>query len=224
MDPHHIDFPDARLAMDEPDGLLAVGGDLRVDRLLNAYRHGIFPWFSDDQPILWWSPDPRCVLFPEKLYTSRSMAKLLRQDKFTITVDEAFSEVMRQCAAPRADQDGTWITEEMFHAYCTLHQQGHAHSAECWYQGELVGGLYGVAIGQVFFGESMFSRVSNASKAAFITLTNQLIRWDYQLIDCQVETEHLLSLGAENIPREQFLQQLNQLSELSPAGHAWSSR
>ena len=224
LDAHHIEFPDARLALEEPDGLLAVGGDLRSDRLLNAYRHGIFPWFSDDQPILWWSPNPRCILPPDQLYSSRSMKKLLRKGQFEITLDAAFAEVMRQCAAPREDQDGTWITNEMFDAYSTLHAEGHAHSVECWQDGELVGGLYGIAIGQVFFGESMFSRCSNASKAAFITLVEQLIEWGYRLIDCQVETDHLLSLGAINIPREQFLQQLNLLCSKNIHPNAWKPR
>lgn len=224
LDSYRIDFPPAELALTEPDGLLAVGGDLRYDRILNAYRHGIFPWFSDDQPILWWSPNPRCILIPDQLYLSRSMKKLLRKGVFEVTIDGMFAEVLRQCAAPRKDQEGTWITDDMFHAYCELHNKGHAHSVECWYNGELVGGLYGLAIGQVFFGESMFSRHSNASKVAFATLVQHLTQWGYQLIDCQVETDHLLSLGAINIPREQFLQQLKQHCPTPPSSTAWEGK
>ncbi len=223
LDPLTVDFPDANLALIEPDGLLAVGGDLTAERLLSAYSQGIFPWFSDEQPILWWSPNPRCVLFPDQLNISRSMKKILRRGEYQITVNEAFPKVMQQCAAPREGQDGTWITTEMHEAYIQLHRLGHAHSAECWHQGELVGGLYGIAIGQVFFGESMFSQRSNASKAAFITLVQQLIGWGYQLIDCQVHTDHLESLGAIEIQREQFLQSLNSLCRQKPCSNAWRS-
>lgn len=222
LNPYSIEFPKPHLALEEPDGLLAVGGDLHPDRLLAAYKQGIFPWFSDDQPILWWSPNPRCILLPEQLVISRSMKKVIKRGDYQVTINQAFSEVMQHCAAPRDDQNGTWITSEMHHAYSNLHQQGHAHSAECWYQGELVGGLYGIAIGRVFFGESMFSKRSNASKTAFITLVQQLISWDYQLIDCQVHTNHLESLGAIEIPRELFLQQLNRLCHQAPSPSAWS--
>ncbi len=221
LHPTHTTFPDPRLALTEPDGLLAVGGDLSRKRLLSAYQQGIFPWFSDDQPILWWSPDPRCVIYPPLLNVSRSMRKVLRKSEYRITFDSAFKEVMRACAAPRSDQQGTWITEEMFQAYSELHRQGDAHSVECWYQDELVGGLYGIAIGQVFFGESMFSHRSNASKAAFITLVEQLIEWDYQLIDCQLQSEHLESLGAQAIPRTTFLEQLNIHCQAAPNNQAW---
>lgn len=217
----HTIFPDPNLALTEPDGLLAIGGDLASERLLAAYQQGIFPWFSDGQPILWWSPNPRCIVYPKQLYISRSMKKVLKKGKYQITFDRAFDQVMRECAAPRDDQQGTWITEEMFHAYSKLHQQGHAHSAECWFEGELVGGLYGVAIGQVFFGESMFSRRSNASKAAFITLSQQLTNWNYQLIDCQLHSEHLESLGAIEIPRSEFLQQIRHLCLQIPDSDAW---
>jgi len=223
LNPHHIEFPSPHLALQEPDGLLAVGGDLHPDRLLAAYKQGIFPWFSDDQPILWWSPNPRCILLPEQLAISRSMKKVLKRGEYQTTIDQAFSEVMRRCAAPRDNQDGTWITQEMYRAYNQLHREGHAHSAECWWRGELVGGLYGIAIGQVFFGESMFSQRSNASKAAFITLVQQLISWGYQLIDCQVHTDHLESMGAIEIPRDVFLQKLNQLCHQAPLNSAWST-
>ncbi len=218
---HHTIFPDPNLALTEPDGLLAIGGDLSSERLLSAYRQGIFPWFSDNQPILWWSPNPRCVVYPQQLNISRSMKKVLRKGEYQITYDSAFEQVMRECAAPRDGQPGSWITGEMLQAYSELHRQGAAHSVECWYQGELVGGLYGVAIGQVFFGESMFSRRSNASKAAFITLTQQLIEWGYQLIDCQLHSDHLESLGAVMIARPTFLQLLNTHCSQQPADNAW---
>ncbi|MCF6219034.1 MAG: leucyl/phenylalanyl-tRNA--protein transferase [Gammaproteobacteria bacterium] len=221
---HHTIFPDPNLALTEPDGLLAVGGDLSRKRLLSAYQQGVFPWFSDQQPILWWSPDPRCVVYPQQLKVSRSMNKTLRKGEYTITLDNAFEHVMRECAAPRGDQQGTWITDEMFQAYSELHRQGDAHSAECWYQDELVGGLYGIAIGRVFFGESMFSRRSNASKAAFISLVQQLIDWGYQLIDCQLQSDHLMSLGAVVIPRATFLQQLHMHCQQQPNENAWRKK
>ncbi|RDE24742.1 leucyl/phenylalanyl-tRNA--protein transferase [Motiliproteus coralliicola] len=203
-------FPPLDQALADPDGLLAAGGDLSPQRLLLAYRHGIFPWFDDQQPILWWSPDPRCVLYPDQLYLSRSLKKLRRQQRFEVSFDRAFDQVIAACAAPRMDDPGTWITTEMEQAYAELHHLGIAHSVEVWQQGELVGGLYGVAIGRVFFGESMFSRVSNASKVGFATLVEQLSVWGYALIDCQVETEHLMSLGACLIPRSEFARQLEQ--------------
>ena len=205
-----IYFPDVELALLEPDGLLAVGGDLSCERLLYAYRNGIFPWYGPDQPILWWSPDPRLVLYPQHLRTSRSLAKTLRKAEFSVTLDRAFTEVIKCCAQPRPGQAGTWITDEMLAAYEALHQAGYAHSAECWLDGELVGGLYGLALGRVFFGESMFTRVPNASKVAFVTLVRQLQRWGFQLIDCQVHTEHLESLGAISIARREFIQLLKQ--------------
>jgi leucyl/phenylalanyl-tRNA--protein transferase len=208
--PAHI-FPDVELALDEPDGLLAVGGDLSPARLLAAYSQGIFPWYSDGQPILWWSPNPRAVLYPAQLKISRSLRKRLRKQEYTITLDEDFDGVIQQCAAPRDKQQGTWITLEMQQAYRRLHAQGYAHSVEAWYQGELVGGLYGIALGRVFFGESMFSRRTDASKVAFVHLVRQLMRWDYLLIDCQVSSEHMSSLGAVNIPRHEFTRQLESL-------------
>ncbi len=204
--PDNIDFPHPDLALSEPDGLLAVGGDLSPARIINAYLNGIFPWYSEGQPLLWWSPDPRAVLFPDKLHLSRSLKKIIRKGVFTTTLDQAFEQVIYHCAqTPRKDQDGTWITDEMSQAYIHLHKLGLAHSAECWLDGKLVGGLYGLALGRVFFGESMFSHQSNASKVAFVHLLDELKKADYALIDCQVTTDHLLSLGAEEIPRNQFL-------------------
>jgi len=194
-------FPDPVLALDEPNGLLAVGGDLRAERLLAAYRQGIFPWYGDGQPILWWSPDPRLVLFPGALRRSRSLRKRLRQGRYRVSANRAFEDVVRGCAAPRPRQAGTWITDEMAAAYVELHAAGHAHSLECWDGDRLVGGLYGVAIGAVFFGESMFSRASDASKVALATLCE----CGYALVDCQLPNPHLARLGAAPVPRERFL-------------------
>ncbi len=196
--------------MREPNGLLAAGGDLSADRLIQAYRHGCFPWFSEGQPILWWSPDPRTVLFPDELHVSRSLGKLLRKQRYEVTLDQDFAAVISACAAPRAYADGTWISEAMQQAYQQLHQRGHAHSVEVWDQGELVGGLYGLAMGQLFFGESMFSRADNASKFGFATLVRHLKAWGFVLIDCQMPTEHLQSLGARSITRTEFADYLKQ--------------
>jgi leucyl/phenylalanyl-tRNA--protein transferase len=193
------------VALSEANGLLAVGGDLAPERLIMAYSNGIFPWSGEDQPILWWSPDPRLVLFPEKLHVSRSMRQILKQKIFVITYDHCFREVIMACRASRRDAGETWITETMVEAYCRLHDQGIAHSVEAWHKGELAGGLYGVALGACFFGESMFTRVSNASKAALITLTRALQARGFPLIDCQVDSPHLHSLGAELMPRKFFL-------------------
>lgn len=215
-------FPNVELALREPDGLLAVGGDLSPKRLLAAYRQGIFPWYNHDQPILWWAPDPRMVLFPQRLKISRSLSKTLRKDHFTVTADTAFADVIHACSKPRtSDADGTWITDEMIQAYCRLHELGHAHSAECWRDGELVGGLYGVAMGGVFFGESMFSRVTDASKVAFVQLVQQLRQWGFSLIDCQVESTHLQSLGAENISRQHFSAYLDEFANLPGQPGKW---
>jgi len=204
-------FPHPDKALNDPDGLLAIGGDLSPERIISAYYNGIFPWYNHDQPILWWSPNPRAVLFPEKLHISRSLKKIIRKKVFTCSIDQAFKQVIFACAqSPRKDQDGTWITDGMQQAYINLHRMGIAHSAECWLDGELVGGLYGLSLGKVFFGESMFARQSNASKVAFVHLLDELIKDDYALIDCQVTTEHLLSLGAEEIPRDLFLKLLKQ--------------
>ncbi len=210
LDPDDRDsFPDVSLALREPDGLLALGGDLSPERLLGAYRRGIFPWYSEGQPILWWSPDPRVVLFPEHLRVSRSLRRTLRRAPFEIRLDTAFGDVIDACAAPRADGQGTWITEEMNRAYRRLHTLGHAHCAEAWSEGRLVGGLYGVAVGRVFFGESMFSRVTDASKVAFVHLVRQLQAWGFALIDCQVDSAHLRSLGAETLARAEFTEYLD---------------
>ncbi len=213
-------FPSADHAMEEPNGLLAAGGDLSVPRLITAYRHGIFPWYAPGQPILWWCPDPRTVLWPNGLHVSRSMRKLIRQQRMRVTLDQDFSSVIRACAEPRHYADGTWITPQMQQAYIDLHRAGIAHSVEVWQDGLLVGGLYGVALGKVFFGESMFSRASNASKLGFITLVEQLGQWGFELIDCQMPTDHLFSLGAESMPRAAFL---HELARLCPpdAADAW---
>ncbi len=204
-------FPDLASAEREPDGLLAVGGDLSSERLLNAYRRGIFPWYSEDQPILWWSPDPRMVLFPERLHLSRSLHKSFRRTGFQISYDRAFTQVIDACAAPRDLDGGTWITPEMRTAYLRLHQLGHAHSVEVWRGGDLVGGIYGIALGKAFFCESMFHRTTDASKIALAGLVHQLRQWAFGLIDCQVYTPHLASLGAELIPRADFARRLQDL-------------
>jgi len=215
-------FPSVDTALREPDGLLAVGGKLSSARLLAAYRQGIFPWYSVGQPVLWWSPDPRCVLFPDRLKVSRSLRKTLRKPLFTVTLDQAFEAVIENCAMPRGEDDGTWITPAIKRSYTMLHQMGIAHSVEVWRHGELVGGLYGVALGRVFFGESMFSRASDASKVGFATLVKQLHRWGYPLIDCQVHSDHLESLGAETIPRKEFIALLDQWCEVEATSSAWS--
>lgn len=204
--PSHLPFPDPATAETDPDGLLAVGGDLSPQRLVNAYRQGIFPWYSPGQPILWWSPDPRMVLFPDELHVSRSLRKVLRQGRFEVTFDRAFEAVIQCCAAPRGPGEGTWLTPEMIRAYIRLHEQGIAHSVESWLEGELVGGLYGIQLGSLFFGESMFSRASNASKVAFVQLVQSLQALGCPLVDCQVHTPHLESLGATMIPRARFLE------------------
>lgn len=211
-------FPPVEHAVREPNGLLAAGGDLAPARLINAYRSGIFPWYNEGQPILWWSPDPRAVLFPSRLKVSRSLRKTLKKGGFKVTLDTAFRQVVQACAAPRTEGGGTWITDEMLEAYCRLHELGIAHSVEAWRGDELVGGLYGVAIGRVFFGESMFSRVTDASKVAFVHLVRQLERWGYAVIDCQVGSGHLQSLGAEDISRADFNTLLQQWRDIP--GHA----
>ncbi|MCI0506646.1 MAG: leucyl/phenylalanyl-tRNA--protein transferase [Gammaproteobacteria bacterium] len=216
------EFPDVSLALEEPNGLLAIGGDLSPERLLSAYRHGVFPWFNPGEPILWWSPNPRAVLFPEKIRISRSLRRTLKKNLFAVTTDQEFNEVMAACQAPRAKQRGTWITADMRRAYHEMHRRGYAHSIECWQGTKLAGGLYGMAIGQVFFGESMFSRVSDASKVALVYLTDKLVEWGYRLIDCQVQSEHLISLGAEAIPRDQFCAYLNRWCDKPVAHDAWN--
>ncbi len=201
-----LDFPPPASALDEPDGLLAAGGDLSPERLLVAYRQGIFPWYDAGQPILWWSPDPRTVIYPRELHISRSLRKWLRQRRYRVTFDRAFGRVIAHCAEPRAYTAGTWITPAMLAAYNHLHRLGHAHSVEVWRDEALVGGLYGIALGRVFFGESMFSRADNASKVGMAHLARQLVDWDFALIDGQVASPHLFSLGATQIPREVFTQ------------------
>jgi leucyl/phenylalanyl-tRNA--protein transferase len=211
---HELLFPPVHLA--EPDGLLAVGGDLSIPRLLLAYRSGIFPWYEGDH-ILWWCPDPRFVLFPHELKVSKSMRQLIRKNAFTFTIDKAFPEVIANCKTiARRGQESTWITDEVKEAYIRLHEAGHAHSAEAWLDGKLAGGLYGIRMGKVFFGESMFNKVSNASKYAFTNYTGHLRAGGVELIDCQVYTEHLESLGARMIPREDFILRLGFLTG-SPA-------
>ena len=204
-------FPPVQRALREPNGLLAAGGELSVERLLDAYRNGIFPWYSDGQPVLWWSPDPRMVLAPRDIVISRSLRKRLRRGDCEIRTDTCFRDVMRACAEPRADQDGTWITGEMVAAYAALHREGYAHSVESWVEGKLAGGLYGISIGRMFFGESMFSRASDASKAALVHLARQLERWQFGLIDCQMSTPHLESLGAREMARKDFMRALTEL-------------
>lgn len=201
-----MDFPPLEAA--DEDGLLAIGGELTVNRLLSAYRKGIFPWYNEDDPVCWWSPDPRCVLFPDKLKVSKSMNSLLRKQQFRFTMNQAFEMVMRNCASvKRKEGDGTWIHEEIIEAYCEMHRSGFAVSAETWDGDELVGGLYGIKLGNVFFGESMFSIRPNASKFAFIRLLKSM--QDIQLVDCQIRSEHLVSLGAEMIARKDFIGLLN---------------
>ena len=214
-------FPTTDQALTEPDGLLAVGGDLSCERLLDAYRRGIFPWYGEGQPILWWAPDPRSVLVPGRLAISRSLGKNLRRRPFRVTADRAFAAVIDACAAPRAGQQGTWITQPMRDAYIDLHRRGHAHSVECWQNDRLVGGLYGIGVGCAFFGESMFSRKSDASKIALVALARALWGWGYGLIDCQVHSAHLASLGAETIERAQFDRLLADLCRKVPATAAW---
>ncbi len=209
-----LSFPPAEQALTHPDGLLAIGGDLRPQRLLNAYRGGIFPWFGAGQPILWWSPDPRLVLRLEDFRLSRKMRRFARRRAYEITMDRAFAEVIGNCGANR--ETDTWITPAMAAAYCRLHDLGHAHSVEVWDDSRLVGGLYGVALGRMFFGESMFSRASNTSKLALGALARQLLAWKFQLIDCQVRNDHLLSLGATEMPRREFLRQMNRLIREPP--------
>jgi len=211
-------FPPVESALTDPPGLLAAGADLKPERLLAAYQRGIFPWYSPGQPVLWWSPDPREVLYPAEFHCSRSLARRLRRGDFTWHQDRDFPAVIAACAAPRAQSPGTWITAAMQEAYCRLHELGHAHSAEAWRGGELVGGLYGVRLGAVFFGESMFSREADASKAALAGLVRQCLADGTQLIDCQLPSAHLRSLGSRAVPRPQFLRELERaLGQASPA-------
>lgn len=218
------DFPPSAAALTDPNGLLAVGGDLSVERLLLAYSRGIFPWFSEGEPILWWTPDPRAVLFPDQFKLSKSLRKSLKNRHFQLSCDTQFEAVMRACAAPRRDGHGTWISEAMVSAYSALHRQGIAHSVEVHLEGELVGGLYGVNLGRMFYGESMFARVTDASKTALAALVWLARQGWFELIDCQVESEHLFSLGASNIPRERFEKLLAQAIKTGNDAHRLDQR
>lgn len=214
-------FPPLESAPAELGGLLAAGGALTPDWILEAYRHGIFPWFAEGEPILWWSPDPRLVLFPERIKVSKSLQKRLRNGGFSVTFDRAFEQVIRCCAGPRAGAAGTWISPDMQAAYCRLHTMGYAHSVETWYQGHLVGGLYGLALGRAFFGESMFSRHNDASKVALVHLAQRLQALDFGVIDCQMTTAHLCSLGAAEISRIEFAAVLAELTPNGPPPGRW---
>jgi leucyl/phenylalanyl-tRNA---protein transferase len=220
LDDEELWFPDPATALEHPNGLLAIGGDLRPERLLLAYQLGIFPWFDSEQPPLWWSPDPRMVLFPGELHISRSMRRFLGTHHYRISSDRDFAGVMQACASTRKGSEGTWITAAMLDAYGKLHQLGHAHSVEVWEENTLVGGLYGIALGQVFFGESMFSRRPNVSKLAFIDLVGKLGETGYLMIDCQVANPHLASLGARNISRKAFAAYLPRPADIGRAS-AW---
>lgn len=214
-------FPSPQLA--PQDGLLAIGGDLSQERLLLAYRMGIFPWYSENEPIMWWSPDPRLVLYPSEFKVSKSLQKIIKKRHFQVSVDQAFESVIKACAQSRTRmQEGTWIVDDMIAAYCKLHESGLAHSVEAWQDGKLVGGLYGVSLGSCFFGESMFTRISNASKVAFVTLVEHLKALDFNLIDCQVSTAHLLSFGAREVPRTRFLSELENSLESPTIKNKWS--
>jgi leucyl/phenylalanyl-tRNA---protein transferase len=214
-------FPPVDLALRNPNGLLAAGADLSPARLIDAYAHGIFPWFNDDDPVLWWSPDPRMVLPVDDVHVSRSLRRTIRSTRFRVSADTAFAAVVAGCAAPRRDQNGTWITDEMAVAYRRLFDLGYAHSMETWEGDDLVGGLYGVALGRMFFGESMFSRRSDASKVALVLLARQLARWDFDIIDCQMSTDHLASLGAREISRGSFLRRVRALVRQPPVRWPW---
>ncbi|MCE2497219.1 MAG: leucyl/phenylalanyl-tRNA--protein transferase [Flavobacteriales bacterium] len=216
-----LEFPHPKYT--DPSGILAVGGDLRPERLLLAYELGIFPWFNADEPPMWWCPDPRMVLYPSKLKISKSMRSFFHKGRFTVTSDRAFDEVIRQCGTvPRPGQDGTWITPDIIEGYSELHRQGFAHSVEVWDDNALAGGLYGVSHGRAFFGESMFSKVSNASKYGFISLVHRLAEEGFELIDCQVYTDHLARLGAQEIPREAFLSQIDLAQEKETIRGSWA--
>jgi leucyl/phenylalanyl-tRNA--protein transferase len=214
-------FPPVDLALRNPNGLLAAGADLSPARLIDAYAHGIFPWFNDDDPVLWWSPDPRMVLPVDDVRVSRSLRRTIRSTRFRVSADTGFAAVVAGCAAPRRDQNGTWITDEMAVAYGRLFDLGYAHSVETWEGDDLVGGLYGVALGRMFFGESMFSRRSDASKVALVLLARQLARWDFDIIDCQMSTDHLASLGAREISRRSFLRRVRELVRQPPVRSPW---
>lgn len=211
LDPRNPDqpFPPVEQAMVEPNGLLAIGGDLSPSRMIRAYAQGIFPWYNPDEPILWWCPDPRTVIRPGQMHVSRSLRRAIRRADYAVTMNQDFDQVIRRCAAPRSGQKGTWLGPEMRHAYRELHDAGFCQSIEIWRFGRLIGGLYGISLGRSFFGESMFSHATNGSKLALYYLSEQLAAWQFDLIDCQISSQHLLSLGAEELPRPQFQQILN---------------
>ncbi|MFT6028883.1 MAG: leucyl/phenylalanyl-tRNA--protein transferase [Oleiphilaceae bacterium] len=216
----NIPLPDPETALTEPNGLLAASYDLSPELILSAYKKGIFPWYSEDQPVLWWSPDPRCIIHPNELHLSKSLKKHIRKTNLNFTFDHAFEQVIHHCA--RLDSEsGTWITAEMEEAYIELHKLGYAHSVEVWREDELIGGLYGLSLGRCFFGESMFSLETNASKIAFSALCQQLNKWGFKLIDCQVENPHLLTLGASTIKRSIFLEKLNNALKAPQINHKW---
>ena len=215
-------FPPVGRALRDPNGLLAAGGDLSTARLLDAYARGIFPWFGDDDPLLWWSPDPRMVLLPGELHVSRSLRRVIRSGRYVVTLDAAFEDVMSGCAEPRERHDGTWITAEMKEAYGRLAALGYAHSVEVWSGDALAGGLYGVALGRMFYGESMFSRQRDSSKVALTCLVRQLERWGFEMVDCQMSTGHLASLGARDIPRNEFLERVQRLVRLPAVPPPWA--
>jgi leucyl/phenylalanyl-tRNA---protein transferase len=214
-------FPPVERALEEPNGLLAAGADLSLPRLIEAYENGIFPWYSDGQPLLWWSPDPRMVLLPGELEIPRSLRKRLARRDYEVTADTAFEEVIRGCAEPRRGHDGTWITEEMISAYVRLHRAGHAHSVETWIGGRLAGGLYGIALGRMYYGESMFTRVPDASKIALIHLVRHLERSTFGMIDCQMATAHLARFGAREIPRARFTRKVRELVNYPRTARTW---
>lgn len=214
-------FPPVERALSEPNGLLAAGADLALPRLIEAYRNGIFPWYNEGEPVLWWSPDPRMVLFPREFRLTRSLRKRIAKHDYEIKADSAFDTVIRCCAAPRPGREGTWITKDMITAYSALHRRGRAHCVETWIDGTLAGGLYGVAIGRMFYGESMFTQIADASKIALAYLVRQLERWDYGMIDCQMATSHLARFGAREIPRAAFMRKLASLVNYADTGSKW---
>ncbi|AWB67612.1 leucyl/phenylalanyl-tRNA--protein transferase [Saccharobesus litoralis] len=224
LDPERIEFPPATHALSHPNGLLAIGGDLSIPRLIQAYNNGIFPWYNPGEPILWWSPDPRAILELDEFHLSRSLKKSLRTKGFTYSVNLAFSEVIAQCANIRAKHERTWITEDIYQSYNQLHAQGIAHSVEVWQNNILVGGLYGINVGKIFCGESMFHTQTDASKCAMAILVQILREHDYQFIDCQLQNDHLKSLGVKEIKREHFLSQLNCYKQMSTDSACWQPR
>jgi leucyl/phenylalanyl-tRNA--protein transferase len=215
------EFPPVDRALDEPNGLLAAGGGLGVARLIEAYTRGIFPWFGDGDPVLWWCPDPRAVLATSAVHISRSLKRRLRRADYLVTTDRAFAEVLAACAAPRRDEPGTWLVPAMVRAYSRMHEAGLAHSVEVWVDGELAGGLYGVALGRMFFGESMFTRQPDGSKIAIAVLAEQLQRWRFPIIDCQMPTAHLMTLGAREISRREFMHEVDRLVQEPPVPAPW---